>query len=73
MAHTYTSPHSKDVTYYPSPVPRVVPDWIFEFEIGLVGGEREQMIGQLLQEVYAAVRGVSIDWLQWAYDQFLNT
>ena len=57
MAHTYTSPHSKDVTYYPSPVPRVLPDWIFDFEIGLVGGDREQMIGQLLQEVYAAGRG----------------
>ena len=57
MAHTYTSPHSKDVTYYPSPVSRVLPDWIFDFEIGLVGGEEEQMIGQLLQEVYAAGRG----------------
>ncbi len=57
MAHTYTSPHSKDVTYYPSPVPRVLPDWMVEFEIGLIGGEKEQMIGQLLQEVYAAGRG----------------
>jgi hypothetical protein len=57
MAHTYTSPHSKNITYYPSPVPRVLPDWIFEFEIGLVGGKREERIGQLLQEVYAAMRG----------------
>jgi hypothetical protein len=57
MAHTYTSPHSQNVTYYPSPVSRVLPDWIFDFEIGLVGGEEEQMIGQLLQEVYAAGRG----------------
>src|SRR5271165_2146400 len=57
MAHTYTSPHSKDVTYYPSPVPRVLPDWIFDFQIGLIGGEKEQLIGQLLQEVYAARRG----------------
>ena len=57
MAHTYTSPHSKDVTYYPSPVPRVLPAWMFEFEIGLIRGENEQMIGQLLQEVYAAGRG----------------
>jgi hypothetical protein len=57
MAHTYSSPHSKDVTYYSSPVPRVLPNWIFDFAIGLVGGEKEQMIGQLLQEVYAAGRG----------------
>jgi hypothetical protein len=26
-------------------------------ELGLVGGEKEEMIGQLLREVYAAVRG----------------
>lgn len=57
MAHTYNSPHSKDVTYYPSPVPRILPDWLFEFEIGLIGGEKEEQIGKLLQEVYAAVRG----------------
>jgi hypothetical protein len=56
MAHTYTSPHRQDVTYYPSPVPRVLPDWIFDFELGLAG-EKEQIIGQLLQEVYAAARG----------------
>ena len=49
--------HCKNITYYPSPVSRVPPDWIFDFEIGLVGGERGAMIGQLLREVYAAVRG----------------
>jgi hypothetical protein len=30
---------------------------MFEFEIGLIGGEKEEMIGHLLVEVYAAVRG----------------
>ena len=57
MAHTYTSPHSKDVTYYPSPIARILPDWMLEFEIGLIGGEKEAMIGQLLGEVYGAMRG----------------
>jgi hypothetical protein len=57
MAHTYTSPHSKSITYYLSPVARDLPDWMFEFEIGLIGGEKEAMIGQLLGEVCAAVRG----------------
>jgi len=55
MAHT--CPHSKTITYYPSPVARVLPDWMFDFAIGLVGGDTEEMIGQLLDEVYAAVRG----------------
>src|SRR5208282_1300549 len=61
MAHNQGSGDFKDITYYPSPVARVLPDWMFDFElIGLLGGEselKELMIGQLLHEFYAAVRG----------------
>ena len=43
--------------YYPSPVSRKVPTWSFLMRLGLVGGEGEEVIGDLLHEIHQAVSG----------------
>lgn len=52
----------KSITYYPPPVSRLRPSWMFDLEIGL-SSDNVAMIAQLLNEVYAASRGGQyIDW-----------
>jgi hypothetical protein len=52
---------TKILKYYPSPISRTLPDWIFYFDIGFVGGvvagEEHETVRALLSEIYAAVRG----------------
>jgi Domain of unknown function (DUF4145) len=42
-------------SYYPSPIKRNRPNWVFSLAIGLVGKTDEEAIGGLLHEVYSAV------------------
>jgi hypothetical protein len=59
MAHQrlWTDDGSKDHDYYPSPITRKQPEWALHMLAGVHGYGKEQDIGALLGEVYAAVAG----------------
>jgi Domain of unknown function (DUF4145) len=48
---------SVDHTYYPSPVSRKMPTWMFLWSLGLGKGKGDAAIGAVMMEVYQAVDG----------------
>src|SRR5216683_2164286 len=48
---------SVDHTYYPSPVSRKMPTWMFLWSLGLGKGKGDAAIGAVMMEVYQAVAG----------------
>ena len=43
--------------YYPSPVSRRKPKWLSALICGMYGGKEEEVLGELLEEVYQAIDG----------------
>lgn len=48
---------SKDHRYYPSPVSRKMPSWMFLWSLGLGQAKGDAVIGAVMMEVYQAVDG----------------
>ncbi|MDT7812849.1 MAG: hypothetical protein QOJ42_2765 [Acidobacteriaceae bacterium] len=48
---------SVDYTYYPSPVSRKMPTWMFFWSLGLGKAKGDAAIGAVMMEVYQAVAG----------------
>jgi hypothetical protein len=47
-----------EYNYYPSPVSRKEPDWLFSMIVGLAGNQKVDVaLGSLLHEIYQAVHG----------------
>jgi hypothetical protein len=51
------NPEDTVIRYYPSPASRQVPDWTYDMSVGLMGGRSAASLGDLLLEIYQAVRG----------------
>jgi hypothetical protein len=57
VASNAGDPENTVIRYYPSPASRKVPDWVHHLSVGQIGEEGAASLGNLLIEIYQAVRG----------------
>jgi len=55
MANLWDSGNEDQARYYPSPISRKPPDWLFRLRF--LFGDSERPLGELLHEIYEAVQG----------------
>jgi hypothetical protein len=58
LMHNQDVGTSTEYTYlYPSPVSRKAPEWLVGIQLGVLGSKDDGLLADLLDEIYAAVRG----------------
>jgi hypothetical protein len=55
MANIWETGHEPEARYYPSPITRKPPEWMWKLRV--LFGDDERPLGELLHEIYEAVQG----------------